>query len=102
MPSPADITHFEPSCFTCTTHVRHVDLELSLFRQPQSNQESVFITRRLIQIRPKFWWHNLDVLRYTISGVLLKNNGVMLPKFHPDLNLTYHHKHTLSVTLWWV
>jgi hypothetical protein len=43
--------------------------------------------RRLVRIRPKFWWHNPDVLRCTISGVQSENSGVMLPKFRPDLNL---------------
>jgi hypothetical protein len=56
----------------------------------------------LVQIRPKFWWHNRDVLRCTILGVQLENDGVMLLKFCLDLNLTYHHKYTLSVTLGWV
>jgi hypothetical protein len=58
--------------------------------------------RRLIHIRSKFRWHNLDVLRWTISGVQSENSGIMLPKFHPDPNRASHHKHALSVTLEWV
>jgi hypothetical protein len=60
------------------------------------------MTRRLVQIRPKFRRHNPDVLRCTISDEQLENNEVMLPNFCPDLNLTSSHKHTLSVTLGWV
>jgi hypothetical protein len=29
----------------------------------------------------------------------LENNGVMLPKFHPNLNQMSHYKHALSITL---
>jgi hypothetical protein len=59
----------------------------------------VLMMRRLVRIRSKFQWHNPDVLHYTISGVQLENNGVMLTKFCPDLNLMSRHKHGLSVTL---
>jgi hypothetical protein len=58
--------------------------------------------RRLIRIRSKFWWHNPDVLRCTIFDVQSENSGVMLLKFHPDLNRMSHHKHALLATLGWV
>jgi hypothetical protein len=58
--------------------------------------------RRLVRIWSKFRQHNLDVLRYTISGVQSENNGVMLLKFCLDLNQVSRHKHDLSVTLGWV
>jgi hypothetical protein len=68
----------------------------------RQDRESVLMMRCLVRIRSKFQWHDPDVLRYTISGVLSKNSGIMLPKFHPDPNQVSHHNHALSVTLRWV
>jgi hypothetical protein len=62
----------------------------------------MLMTRCLVRIRLKFWRHNPDVLRCTILGVQSENNGVMLPKFYPDLNQTSHHKHAFSITLGWI
>jgi hypothetical protein len=86
-------------------HVSHVvrmcgvGLEFSNFGQPQSDRESVPMTRCLVQIRPKYWQHNLDVLHYTILGMQLENSGVLLLKFHPDMNQMSLHKDTLSATV---
>jgi hypothetical protein len=63
------VTRFEPTRFTCAMYVRRVGSELSLFEQSRSARESVFMMRRLVRIQSKFWWHNPDVLRCTISGV---------------------------------
>jgi hypothetical protein len=60
------------------------------------------MTRCLVRIRSKFWWHNPDVLHCTILGVQSKYNGAILQKYHPDPNRASHHKHTLSITLGWV
>jgi hypothetical protein len=60
------------------------------------------MTRRLVWIQSKFWQHNPDVLRCTILCIQSENNGVMLLKFHPDLNQMSHHKHALSITLRWI
>jgi pyruvate-formate lyase len=83
-------------------HVRRVGSELSLFEQSQSVRESALTIRCLVQTRSKFWRHNPDVLRCTISGVQSENSGVMLPKFHPDPHQASCHKHTRLVTLGWV
>jgi hypothetical protein len=87
LPPPVEpFTHFEPTCFTCAMHVRYLGSELSLFGQPQSNRESVLMTRHLVWTQLKFWWHNPDLLRCTISDVQSENSGVMLLKFYPDPN----------------
>jgi hypothetical protein len=79
--------------------MRCVGSDFSLFGQPQSDRESMFVMRCLVQIRSKFWWHNPDVFHCIILGVQLEINEVMLLKFRLDLNLASHHKHALSVTL---
>jgi hypothetical protein len=60
------------------------------------------MTRRLAQIRSKFWRHNPDVLRCTILSVQSENSELMLPKFCPDPNWVSHHKHVISITIGWV
>jgi hypothetical protein len=69
------------------------------FEQPRNVRENMLIMRHLIRIRAKFQLHNPDVLHHIISGMQSENTGVMLPKFHPDLNQTSCYKHALSITL---
>jgi hypothetical protein len=90
---------FEPTRFTCATHVRRVGSELSLFGQPRSARENMLMTRHLDQNQTKILWHNPDVLRCTILGMQSENSGVMLLKFCPDLNRASRHKRVFSVTL---
>jgi hypothetical protein len=82
--------------------VRRIGSKFSLFGQPRSARESVLMMKRQVWIQLKFQWYNPDVLRCTISDMQSENNEVMLSKFCPDLNQTFRHKHTLSVTLGWV
>jgi hypothetical protein len=54
------------------------------------------MTRRLVQIRSKFWRHNPNVLHCTILDMQLENSGVMLSKFCLVLNQASRHKHALD------